>query len=106
MAFKMTGTSLYKKVSTRGGSTMMKHKHEPSGALVRPLDHEHTASGHTKPGSGTPKKSAVMKSTQDSAGFSHGHENHLAPAQDIAARGSGAAAYYEGLAKKKKASKS
>ena len=106
MAFKVTGTSLYKKVSTRGGSTMMKHKHEPSGALVRPLDHEHTASGHTKPGSGTPKKSSVLKSPKDSAGFIHEAKGHMEPAQDVAARGSGATAYYEGLAKKKKASKS
>ena len=177
MAFKMTGTSLYKKVSTRGGSTMMKHKqdawgfkhgsehhrdenkpHEEGGdpyakkgktVMKHARDDwgfEHGKKYHRsvigggpndgKPAPGheseTPNKhtgvhgkfghqpsdhekitkykgnkvKSVMKSTQDSAGFNHGHKEHLAPAQDIARRGSGATAYYEDLAKKKKASKS
>ena len=96
MAFKLTGTSLYKKVSTRGGSTMMKHKHEPSGALVRPLDHEHLPSGHTKPGSGTPKESTIMKHTGVHANSGHrpsDHSSHLIRRKSK-------------VAKKKKASKS
>lgn len=104
MAFKMTGTSLYKKVSTRGGSTMMKHKEDAWGFKHGSEHHRDENKPHEEGGDPYAKKNkTVMKHAKDSSGFEHGKKYHMAPAQDVAARGSGATAYYESLAKKRKA---
>ena len=73
----MTGTSLYKKVSTRGGSTMMKHKQDAWGFNHGSEHHRDENKPHEEGGDPYAKKGkSVMKHAKDDWGFEHGKKYH------------------------------
>ena len=73
----MTGTSLYKKVSTRGGSTMMKHKQDAWGFKHGSEHHRDENKPHEEGGDPYAKKGkTVMKHARDDWGFEHGKKYH------------------------------